>query len=351
MSGLSPGPGVRLSAIKAQEEESPTSTINAKRRLTFDEPDETTSAPKAARFDPDLVQSSNPNSSPYHASSSMSLPPARWVLVTQEDSHNNCETEVNEGNASEDTAGDASEDTDDGDDNKHDFVFVETKSGRFGITKEQNDIVKHSPRLGEIVCVNALAGCGKTTTISILCYQFAENHPQLSILYLVFNTKNQTEAMKSNKFPKKVEIRTTHAFVLRHFFGTNHMNQLKPTNFHDLDDIADTVGRLGEVQCLFPNLHHHPSQLKKRARAIARCIRGTLQKNEASDKGQVLLEHVPWRAQNVSSVSISNRTKWKEKVPPEKYISWANEYFSMDWRRCLDVRNLGTRVNIPHDSC
>ena len=60
---------------------------------------------------------------------------------------------------------------------------------------------------GRILLINARAGTGKTTTLQMI----ASTHPDLKILYLVYNRKAKEEA--DGKFPRNVEIRTVHSLA------------------------------------------------------------------------------------------------------------------------------------------
>lgn len=71
-------------------------------------------------------------------------------------------------------------------------------------TEEQQSILDCQ---GRVVKINARAGTGKTTTLQML----AQAHPDLKILYLVFNRRAREEA--SAAFPDHVEVRTVHSLA------------------------------------------------------------------------------------------------------------------------------------------
>lgn len=71
-------------------------------------------------------------------------------------------------------------------------------------TEEQQAILDSG---GRVLLINARAGTGKTTTLQMITLA----HPDLKILYLVFNRKAKEEA--NSKFPKNVEIRTVHSLA------------------------------------------------------------------------------------------------------------------------------------------
>ena len=60
---------------------------------------------------------------------------------------------------------------------------------------------------GRVLLINARAGTGKTTTLQMI----TSTHPDLKILYLVYNRKAKEEA--DGKFPRNVEIRTVHSLA------------------------------------------------------------------------------------------------------------------------------------------
>ncbi len=71
-------------------------------------------------------------------------------------------------------------------------------------TEEQQAILDST---GRILLINARAGTGKTTTLRMI----ASAHPDLKILYLVYNRKAKEEV--NGKFPRNVEIRTVHSLA------------------------------------------------------------------------------------------------------------------------------------------
>lgn len=71
-------------------------------------------------------------------------------------------------------------------------------------TEEQQAILDST---GRILLINARAGTGKTTTLQMI----ATAHPNMKILYLVYNRKAKEEA--DGKFPNNVEIRTVHSLA------------------------------------------------------------------------------------------------------------------------------------------
>ncbi|VBB47012.1 conserved hypothetical protein [uncultured Desulfatiglans sp.] len=71
-------------------------------------------------------------------------------------------------------------------------------------TEEQQAILDST---GRVLLINARAGTGKTTTLRMI----ASAHPDLKVLYLVYNRKAREEAL--GRFPANVEIRTVHSLA------------------------------------------------------------------------------------------------------------------------------------------
>lgn len=78
-----------------------------------------------------------------------------------------------------------------------------------GLTAEQEAFVAHDVSRGDLVCVQAFAGTGKTR--SLLAY--AERRPQLRFLYLAFNSATAQAARA--QFPRHVACRTLHSIALQ----------------------------------------------------------------------------------------------------------------------------------------
>jgi hypothetical protein len=77
-------------------------------------------------------------------------------------------------------------------------------------TQEQQAILDAT---GRVLLINARAGTGKTTTLQMI----ASAHPDLRILYLVFNRKAREEA--AGRFPRNVEVRTVHSLAFSRSVG------------------------------------------------------------------------------------------------------------------------------------
>jgi superfamily I DNA/RNA helicase len=79
----------------------------------------------------------------------------------------------------------------------------------FKLTKEQESILEKTEHMkqGEILLINALAGCAKTSTLKII----SQNNLNSKFLYLAFNRKIVDEAKES--FPSNTKATTLHALA------------------------------------------------------------------------------------------------------------------------------------------
>lgn len=223
-------------------------------------------------------------------------------------------------------------------------------------TNEQMEILYHEPEVGDVVAVNALAGCGKTTTISLLCEKVKMIHPDKDVLYLVFNKRMKEEAAQSNKFAQDVEIRTTHSYVLQHFFGVENMHKINLVVDYRLEDIIEELDLISECRSIFSKTLQELGQrgeqvLNRRVKTIAGYIRNTVKLFQASSDTRVEDKHVFWRARK--NTNLTKRTKWRGQVGVKKYKQWARQFFGVIHKTCLYIQ--GGRVSgersfaISHD--
>jgi len=101
----------------------------------------------------------------------------------------------------------------------------------FKLTKEQESILEQTKTMeqGNILLINALAGCAKTSTLKII----AQNNPNSKFLYLAFNRKIVDEAKES--FPSNTKATTLHALA-RAYSGRK---PLKYMNMEIIKNILD----------------------------------------------------------------------------------------------------------------
>lgn len=213
-------------------------------------------------------------------------------------------------------------------------------------TREQLDILNHEASPGDLICINALAGCGKTTTIALLCNRYEQAFPSgIQMLYVVFGSEAQTEARASNKFPKGgMTILTSHACVRRLYFGISNFMNCKPVNAIKLDDIISKLGLVEFAKEKFPNLSRR--KVDKIAQTVAGYIRKTIAKFQVSCSGKVKPEHVYWLA---TKQGLTHRTKWRESLCAQNYTSWAQEIFDDLYDKCRNIRDHGGEAELPHD--
>ena len=172
------------------------------------------------------------------------------------------------------------------------------------------------------------------------------------VLYLVFNKNNENEAKTSNKFPKgPMEIRTTHAFAMRHYFGAKQMLLVKPRGTHSNKSIIQALS-LEKDACLLEakKLLGTTNPGKKWQRAVstvATTIRRTVESFEHSVDPKVKDVHVPWRWRNPEKLAILNgsklskRTAWKIVIKGSQFVRWAQLFFDQVHRQCESIRDEG----------
>ncbi len=107
------------------------------------------------------------------------------------------------------------------------------------LTQEQQQIVEASKNLqrGQTMKVDACAGSGKTSTLLAI----AEANPNKKFLYLAFN-KAIVEAVKS-KFPRNVDVKTTHALAYKYIIGRRRVNFVGSLKIFDIMSAFDVSSR------------------------------------------------------------------------------------------------------------
>jgi superfamily I DNA/RNA helicase len=235
-----------------------------------------------------------------------------------------------------------------------DAVLVETTTNNTMIddssdtswTKEQRAIFEYVATPGDLIHVNALAGCGKTTAIALLCNKIMQRDPRSRILYLVFGNRAKEEARNSNMFPKGgMMIETTHSFARRQFFGTAYFMNCIPIEDYDIDEITRALGLEHEVHSQV--VDHGTTKRSKLAKTIARYIRKTLAKFEQSKDHCVNEKHVYWLA---TKPSATKRTAWRSSFTAPDYVEWAQRIFDSTRDKCIEIRDRNRRHGIPHDA-
>jgi hypothetical protein len=135
-----------------------------------------------------------------------------------------------------------------------------------------------------------------------------------------------------------MEIRTSHAFVLRHYFGVDNILKVQPTEQHTLESIQNTLDIAEFIGDAMPNVSDRKKD--RIVRSVARYVQKTVEKFEASADRQVSESHVYFRAKQINSPTT--RTAWRRLIRSCRYVSWAQEYFDNVHEKCQEVRDLGT---------
>ncbi len=151
-----------------------------------------------------------------------------------------------------------------------------------------------------------------------------------------------------------MEIRTSHAYVQRHFFGVPNMHNVNPTGDYNIDHIIECLDLRRECQRIFKNLLHDAKgkkKLDKRVKVIAGYIRGTMKNFQASADHVVTVDHVFWRAKKTEN--LTTRTKWRQQIKAVQYANWADQFFKRVSEECINIRDVGANrsgIDIPHDA-
>lgn len=106
------------------------------------------------------------------------------------------------------------------------------------LTQEQNDIINSTGNIK----INAVAGSGKTTTIT----EYAKARPKdARILYLAFNKSVKLEAIKkfADKGLNNVKVETAHSLAYKHIVYQNNY-QVRPQGYKT-HEIAELLGLQG----------------------------------------------------------------------------------------------------------
>lgn len=106
------------------------------------------------------------------------------------------------------------------------------------LTEEQEAFVARRPERGDLIHVEAVAGSGKTTTL----VEYAKRHPDLRILYVVYNKDAQLSARE--RMPENAEPRTFHSLALetlRVWRAQHRMKAPTPRSYVDAKDVERTL--------------------------------------------------------------------------------------------------------------
>ena len=231
-----------------------------------------------------------------------------------------------------------------------------------GTTQEQNDIVSYVPSKGELIRVEALAGCGKTTTIAMICDRIVTRQKRTSdtrgVLYVVYNKKAQMDALHSGKFKKEVDIRTAHSVILSALGGrSNDGNSIIATNEHDRLNVVRSLRLEQEVSKIGGGVESdaNPAVVSSRADDLAKSIIKVMVTFQSTVDPEITEGHVPEQLRRLATGKRSSAAnKWRSGLPISRYVRWASAYFTNMFHRVSsladgNIEAIGS-VRVPHDA-
>jgi hypothetical protein len=132
------------------------------------------------------------------------------------------------------------------------------------------------------------------------------------------------------------------------------MHNFKPTNDYNLDKIIERLDLLGDCMSIFGSTlskgRKGKIQLERMVKTIAGYIRKTVHNFQCSADKEITKDHVFWHAKKDSN--LTERTKWRMKIKPSQYISWATHFFGEVCEKCVNLiqgRPDQSDINISHD--
>lgn len=149
-------------------------------------------------------------------------------------------------------------------------------------SKEQKQVLTAVGKY-ENIKVRALAGTGKTTTLTML----AESNPDERILYLVFNNANKKEA--ETRFPRNTHAKTTHSLAYQAVKQNTNIDLRQVRKNYKAKEIADLYNvnfevALGAIHVFEAFCNSHAHQLEEisveESGKIARKMFGDMQSNK-----------------------------------------------------------------------
>ncbi|EJF06407.1 hypothetical protein ThvES_00015120 [Thiovulum sp. ES] len=172
------------------------------------------------------------------------------------------------------------------------------------LTKEQEDILNSAKNMdvGDILIVNALAGCAKTTTLEMI----ARDNPTSSFLYLAFNRAIVEDAKA--RFPENTKATTLHGLA-RGYEGRKEIKNLNldliskiiSKDIKSKEDYFQVFNSL-KVYEKFTNSHYSLLELDQLEANIKQEMMDDLSKNPKIKNGQ-------------KNWVIEQRTKMIPKIP------------------------------------
>lgn len=203
------------------------------------------------------------------------------------------------------------------------------------LSNEQQEVVHHEPRPGQRLRVSAVAGAGKTTTCVKLAERLLQADPAARILYVVFNKQAREDAMA--RFPKEVEIKTSHALARKRVWKEDwKVSDDSPK----LDEVVEVLGLRDETEKRWHILGQLTGQsieaektktraaLQKKARIEARFVLKTLANFLWSDAPEVQDDHVFWKATLPAKSGPSRSARDVDPLPKSFYREHAQIIFN-----------------------
>lgn len=185
---------------------------------------------------------------------------------------------------------------------------------KFAPTDEQNAIVE-AFRTGDNLCIEALAGTGKTSTLKLL----ANAIPDEKFVYIAYNKAIATDAKKD--FPKNTICRTAHSFA----FGTVGKRYADRLNAPRV--WSDKLARMLRISSAF----EIAPQLWLNEKKIASVVKGTVTRFCYSADSEIQIHHVP-KVNGVEYVDY-----FRKMIVPYARLMWE------------DIQNPGGVMGFEHD--
>lgn len=181
---------------------------------------------------------------------------------------------------------------------------------------------------GKDLCIQARAGCGKTSTLVLTANSLVKPS-----LYLAYNKAMAEEAKE--KFPSHVEVRTTHSLAYA-YVGNQYRHKLERPRGKYIN-IAATGGEVGKFFKIKPITLSKDKELS--VAAIGLAIKSTVDSFEYSADTEIKDKHIPnWLIKDFK------KRKGFAEAPFRKLVL---KYAKMLWEERIDLSSI---VKINHDT-
>ena len=194
-------------------------------------------------------------------------------------------------------------------------------------TQEQQYVIAAALE-GKDLCIQARAGCGKTSTLVLTANSLVKPS-----LYLAYNKAMAEEAKE--KFPSHVEVRTTHSLAYA-YVGNQYRHKLERPRGKYIN-IAATGGEVGKFFKIKPIALSKDKELS--VAAIGLAIKSTVDSFEYSADTEIKDKHIPnWLIKDFK------KRKGFAEAPFRKLVL---KYAKMLWEERIDLSSI---VKINHDT-